>query len=90
MTSSLTLAELRSRWNEVLDLLEKSDRITWMAFFDARLAALDGLVLTLDYSDSNKFGGAHEYNDTRAKQRELLLDSIRQVYGVDLEIRQLP
>lgn len=90
MTSSLTLAELRSRWNEVLDLLEKSDRITWMAFFDARLAALDGAILTLDYSDSNKFGGAHEYNDTRAKQRELLLDSIRQVYGVDLEIRQLP
>lgn len=90
MTSSLTLAELRSRWNEVLDLLEKSDRITWMAFFDARLAALDGAILTLDYSDSNKFGGAHEYNDTRAKQRELLLDSIKQVYGVDLEIRQLP
>lgn len=88
MSESLSLVELRSRWNEVLDLLEKSDRITWMAFFDARLASLEGSILTLDYSDSNKFGGAHEYNNTRAKQRELLLASIKEVYGVDLEIRQ--
>ena len=49
MATSLSLADLRSRWNEVLDLLEKSDRITWMAFFDARLASLEESVLTLDY-----------------------------------------
>jgi hypothetical protein len=56
MATSLSLADVRSRWNEVLDLVEKSDRITWMAFFDARLASLEDSVLTLDYSDSAKFG----------------------------------
>ena len=49
MSANLTLADLRSRWNEVLDILEKNDRIIWMAFFDARLASLEESVLTLDY-----------------------------------------
>ena len=90
MATSLSLADLRSRWNEVLDLVEKSDRITWMAFFDARLASLEEAVLTLDYSDSAKFGGAHGYSSTRVKQEELLISAIKQVLNVDLEIRQLP
>ena len=90
MNSSLTLADLRSRWNEVLDLLEKSDRIIWMAFFDARLAALEDSVLTLDYSDSAKFGGAHGYSTTRVRQLELLQDAIKKIFGVELEIRQIP
>jgi hypothetical protein len=90
MNSSLTLADLRSRWNEVLDLLEKSDRIIWMAFFDARLASLDDSVLTLDYSDSAKFGGAHGYSNTRVRQLELLQDAIKKIFGVELEIRQIP
>jgi hypothetical protein len=90
MATSLSLADLRSRWNEVLDLLEKSDRITWMAFFDARLASLEESVLTLDYSDSAKFGGAHGYSSTRIKQEELLILAIKQVFNVDLEIRQIP
>jgi hypothetical protein len=90
MTTSLTLADLRSRWNEVLDLLEKSDRITWMAFFDARLASLEDLVLTLDYSDSAKFGGAHGYSNTRVKQLEMLQDAIHEIFHEQLEIRQIP
>jgi hypothetical protein len=90
MTTSLTLADLRSRWNEVLDLLEKSDRITWMAFFDARLASLEESVLTLDYSDSAKFGGAHGYSNTRVKQLEMLQDAIHEIFHVQLEIRQIP
>jgi hypothetical protein len=90
MTTSLTLADLRSRWNEVLDLLEKSDRIIWMAFFDARLASLEDLVLTLDYSDSAKFGGAHGYSNTRVKQLEMLQDAIHEIFHVQLEIRQSP
>ena len=48
MDTTLTLEELRQRWNDVLDLIERQDRITWMAFFDARLAAFNGKVLTLD------------------------------------------
>jgi hypothetical protein len=90
MATSLSLADLRSRWNEVLDLLEKSDRITWMAFFDARLASLEESVLTLDYSDSAKFGGAHGYSSTRVRQQELLHAAIKEVFNVDLEIRQIP
>ena len=57
MDIPFTLEELRQQWNEVLDSVERQDRITWMAFFDARLASFDGKVLTLDYSDSGKFGG---------------------------------
>ena len=90
MATSLSLADLRSRWNEVLDIVEQSDRITWMAFFDARLASLEDTVLTLDYSDSAKFGGAHGYSSTRVKQQELLLGAIKQVFNVELEIRQIP
>jgi len=90
MTTPLTLTDLRSRWNEVLDLLERSDRITWMAFFDARLASLEDQVLTLDYSDSAKFGGAHGYSDTRVKQLEMLQDAIHEIFHVQLEIRQIP
>jgi hypothetical protein len=90
MATSLSLADLRSRWNEVLDIVEQSDRITWMAFFDARLASLEESVLTLDYSDSAKFGGAHGYSSTRVKQQELLLSAIKQVFNVELEIRQIP
>jgi len=90
MATSLSLADLRSRWNEVLDIVEQSDRITWMAFFDARLASLEESVLTLDYSDSAKFGGAHGYSSTRVRQQELLLSAIKQVFNVELEIRQIP
>jgi hypothetical protein len=90
MSANLTLADLRSRWNEVLDILEKNDRIIWMAFFDARLASLEESVLTLDYSDSAKFGGAHGYSSTRVKQQEILQEAIREIFNVELEIRQVP
>lgn len=90
MSAHLTLADLRSRWNEVLDILEKNDRIIWMAFFDARLASLEESVLTLDYSDSAKFGGAHGYSSTRVKQQEILQEAIKEIFKVELEIRQVP
>lgn len=90
MSANLTLADLRSRWNEVLDILEKNDRIIWMAFFDARLASLEESVLTLDYSDSAKFGGAHGYSSTRVKQQEILQEAIKEIFNVELEIRQVP
>jgi hypothetical protein len=88
MDTTLTLEELRQRWNDVLDLIERQDRITWMAFFDARLAAFNGKVLTLDYSDSGKFGGSHQFPETRERQLNLLKASVKDVCGVEIEIEQ--
>ena len=90
MNPSLTLEELRQQWNEVLDCVERQDRITWMAFFDARLAAFDGTLLTLDYSDSGKFGGSHQFPETRERQLNLLKSAIKDVCGVEIEVEQRP
>ena len=90
MDTPLTLDELRQKWNEVLDLVEREDRITWMAFFDARLASFDGKVLELDYSDSGKFGGSHQFPETRERQINLLKNAVKDVCGVDIEVEQRP
>ena len=88
METVLTLEELRQRWNDVLDLVEKQDRISWMAFFDARLASFDGQLLTLDYSDSGKFGGSHQFPETRERQLNLLKSAVKDVCGIDIEVEQ--
>ena len=88
MDTALSLDELRQRWNDVLDLVEKQDRISWMAFFDARLAAFDGQLLTLDYSDSGKFGGSHQFPETRERQLNLLKSAVKDVCGVEIEVEQ--
>ena len=90
MNPSLTLEELRQQWNEVLDCVERQDRITWMAFFDARLADFDGKVLTLDYSDSGKFGGSHQFPETRERQLDVLKAAVKEVCGVEIEVEQRP
>jgi hypothetical protein len=90
MDTALTLEDLRQRWNDVLDLVEKQDRISWMAFFDARLASFDGTLLTLDYSDSGKFGGSHQFPETRERQLKLLKAAVKEVCGVEIEIEQRP
>ena len=90
MNPSLTLEELRQQWNEVLDCVERQDRITWMAFFDARLESFDRNVLTLDYSDSGKFGGSHQFPETRERQLNLLKSAIKDVCGVEIEVEQRP
>lgn len=88
MTSALTLELIRERWNDVLDQVERLDRITWMAFFDARLADFDGGTLTLDYSDSQKFSGSHQFPETRDRQLTLLKSVIKDVLGAEIEILQ--
>jgi hypothetical protein len=90
MDTVLTLEDLRQRWNDVLDLVERQDRITWMAFFDARLASFDGKVLTLDYSDSGKFGGSHQFPETRVRQLNLLKAAVKEIFGVEIEVEQRP
>jgi len=84
----MELSQIRNRWNEVLDALLAKDRITWLAFFDARLADFDGRVLTLDFSDSRKLGAAHEYSQTRIKQQRLLQLAIKELLGLDVEIEE--
>jgi hypothetical protein len=86
---TLELGELRSRWNDVLDYVEKEDRVVWLAFFDARLASLEGNVLTLDFSDSRKFGAAHEYSESRERHKKILVNAIAHVANLDVTIAEL-
>ena len=83
------LASLRSRWNDVLDLLESGDRIAWLVFFDARLASFDNNVLTLDFSDARKFASSHEYQAVRPKHKESLAAAIKEVFSIDVAIEEL-
>jgi hypothetical protein len=82
----MDLAKLRTEWNSVLDRLESIDRIAWISFFDARLADFDGQTLKLDFSDSRKFGSAHEYSEVRARQIATLKAVVLEVLGVEIEI----
>jgi hypothetical protein len=86
MDVQLSLAELRKRWNDVLDHLESHDRIAWIAYFDARLAELDGDKLSLDFSDARKFSGGHEYSPAREKLEKSLISSIKSVLDIELSI----
>jgi hypothetical protein len=89
MADTLTLSDFRERWNEVLDHLERINRIAWLAFFDARLASLEENVLTLDFSDSRKFGAAHEYSQSRERHKEILITAISRVAHIDVKIAEL-
>jgi hypothetical protein len=89
MSQQFSLTELRASWNDVLDYLERVDRIAWIAYFDARLAEFDGKKLTLDFSDARKFSGGHEYSPTRLKLQNSLIASIKAVLEIDVEIQEL-
>lgn len=86
MKSELTLDAIRDKWNDILDALERKDRVIWMAFFDARLAELNGNTLVLDFSDSRKFGTVHEFSEARARHTAILKETIKDHFGVALEI----
>lgn len=90
MVMSMELSLLRTRWSDVLDNLEKVDRIAWLAFFDARLARVENQILYLDFSDSRKFSGNFEYEDIRRNHRLALQEAIKETLGVDLEVADLP
>ena len=81
----MELNELKSYWNQVLDELEATNRIAWLAFFDARLASLEGDVLTLDFSDATKFQEGHDVKKTLPeKSHSALTDAIKNI--VDIEV----
>lgn len=86
MQTELTLDEIRDKWNDILDALERKDRVIWMAFFDARLAELNGQTLVLDFSDSRKFGTVHEFSEARARHTAILKETIKEHLEVSLEI----
>ena len=86
----MDIATLRSHWSDVLDHLEREDRMAWIAFFDARLARLDGNVLHLDYSDSRKFSGNLDYGNIRHDHMTALKNAIKKVVHVQLEVVDQP
>jgi hypothetical protein len=81
--------ELRAQWNDVLNQLEKSNRIAWIAFFDARLAKVDGGKVLLDFSDAHKFPGSLEYSHFRSSHREELERAIYLVTGATFSVEEL-
>jgi hypothetical protein len=85
----MELQGIRNRWNEVLDAVLEVDRVSWIAFFDARLADFDGQTLTLDFSDARKLSSSHEFSETRLKQQQILIAAISSVLAIDVEISEL-
>ena len=78
----MQIADLKARWNEVLDLLLLEDRIAWIAFFDARLVSYENKQLTLDFADSQKFSGPHDFKAARNPDHtKKLIAAIKQVFG---------
>lgn len=82
----MDISTLRSQWSDVLDYLERLDRMAWIAFFDARLASINGNTLHLDFSDARKFPGNFEYDNIRHHHEASLKQAIKAVAGVELEV----
>ena len=78
----MELDQIKARWNEVLDLLLEKDRITWLAFFDARLVSYQNNELILDFADSQKFANPHDFKKTRnPSHTNSLIEAIERVFG---------
>ena len=81
------LAEIKSRWNDVLDILESQNRVAWLAFFDARLVSLDNNILKLSFVDAEKLSGAHDYAHVRKDSHRAALESaIKEIFSVSVVI----
>ena len=86
MSADLTLADLRARWNEVLDRLERENRIAWMAFFDGRLESFDNGRLTLAFSDPAKLSMGHDYREARIRMAPQLQGIIQDLFGISVVV----
>lgn len=90
MSESLDLASLKARWNEVLDSLERLDRVAWIAYFDGRLVSYEDGVLSLDFSDPNKFSGGHDYSHVRHERfRPSLERVLKEIFEVDISVKEI-
>ena len=86
MSTEITLADLRTRWNEVLDLLERNNRVAWMAFFDGRLESFNNGRLTLDFSDPAKLATGHDYREARLRMAPQIQSAIRDIFGITVVV----
>lgn len=85
--SSLDLQSIKDRWNEVLDKLERENRIAWLVFFDARLVSFDNNQLKLSFVDAEKLSGAHDYSYVRKDSHRAALEcAIKEIFGVSIAI----
>jgi hypothetical protein len=83
----ISLAHVKNRWNDVLDDLERKNRVAWLAFFDARLVSLQGNQLRLSFVDAEKFSGSHNFSAARKPEFIAALEtSIDAVLGSSLVI----
>ena len=83
----MDLESIKGQWNHVLDYLLDHDRIAWLAFFDARLVSLSENTLTINFADSQKFGGQHDFTAARnPKHLALLCEAIKSVIGKDITV----
>ena len=88
--TELTTLAVKARWNEILDALLERDRIAWLAFFDARLVSVENGILTINFVDSQKFGGDHDFSLARnPKHVELLQEMIESVLKTHLEVKEI-
>lgn len=86
----MSVEELKNSWNSVLDYVESRNRITWLAYFDARLVCFDGKTLSLSFVDAEKLGGEHNYKSVRKpEQVALLKEAIRSVLNLDVEVIEI-
>jgi hypothetical protein len=84
----MDLVELKSHWNQVLDELEQSNRIAWLAYFDGRLAKFEDGFLTLDFSDAAKLAGGHDFTHVRKSEHRKALElAIEKVTGMNIQVK---
>lgn len=85
--SELNLQGIKARWNEVLDLVERENRVAWLAFFDARLVAFDKNQLKLSFVDAEKLSGMHDFTAVRKdSHREVLERACAEIFGEQIAI----
>ena len=85
--SNLDLSTIKGRWNEVLDLLERQNRVAWLAFFDARLVSFDNNQLKLSFVDAEKLSGAHDYALVRKDSHRAALETaIKEIFDISVAI----
>ena len=87
MSSDFSLETLKSSWNSILDAVLDVDRVAWLLWFDARLVKLEGDVLEVNFLDSEKFSGDHNFKSARnPEQTAKLVSAIFKVTGKKLEV----
>ena len=88
--NALTLDGINARWNEVLDAVLERDRIAWLAFFDARIVSVDSEVLKINFVDSQKLSGDHNFSIARNPRHLALLEEmIQQVFQEKLQVQEV-